>query len=102
MMTETLEQQIYQVLRTIYDPEIPVNVVELGLIYNIEINGKNIIIDMTLTNPACPVAAQFPEIVQSHISTISGVETVQVNLVWDPPWTPERMSEAARFELGLL
>ncbi|MBN9289119.1 MAG: FeS assembly SUF system protein [Gammaproteobacteria bacterium 39-13] len=96
-----LKDKVTTLLRTIYDPEIPVNLVDLGLIYRIQIEGKVVNIDMTLTNPACPVAAQFPDVVKSTIETLHEVDMVHINMVWDPPWTSERMSEEAKFTLGL-
>jgi len=96
-----LKDKVTTLLRTIYDPEIPVNLVDLGLIYRIQIEGKVVNIDMTLTNPACPVATQFPDVVKSTIETLHEVDKVHINMVWDPPWTSERMSEEAKFTLGL-
>lgn len=101
-MTETLQEQVLNLLKDIYDPEIPVNIVELGLIYRIDIQENDLTIDMTLTNPGCPVAAQFPDVVKTHLQTNLDIENIHINLVWDPPWTPDRMSEAAKLELGLL
>lgn len=96
-----LKEKVLGLLKTIYDPEIPVNLVDLGLIYEIKIQEKTIHIDMTLTNPACPVAAQFPDVVKSSIETLSEVDVVEINMVWDPPWTTDRMTEEAKFILGL-
>ena len=90
-------------LRTIFDPEIPVNIYDLGLIYHIDIDAEGMVhIDMTLTAPGCPVAQTFPGTVESHVREVEGVNDVHVELVWDPPWTQDRMSEAAKLELGLL
>lgn len=98
---EELKQQIIQTLQTIYDPEIPVNIYELGLIYDIHLDDQGrALIRMTLTTPGCPVAQTFPAEVESRLSAIPGVSAVAVELVWDPPWDPGRMSEAARLELG--
>ncbi|MFI4936892.1 MAG: iron-sulfur cluster assembly protein [Candidatus Berkiellales bacterium] len=97
-----LEDKVLEILKMIYDPEIPVNMVDLGLIYSIKIQNNNVHIQMTLTNPGCPVAAQFPEVVKSHLSTLPEVNDITIEMVWDPPWTPERMSEAARLQLGLM
>jgi len=96
-----LEQTIIEALKEIYDPEIPVNIYDLGLIYavNIADNG-DVSIDMTLTTPACPVAQTFPQTVQEKVAEVDGVNDVTVELVWDPPWTQERMSEVARVTLG--
>ena len=89
-------------LKTVYDPEIPVNIYELGLIYKIEIIDKEKVnIDMTLTTPNCPVADSLPKMVKNNILTIDGVADVDLNLVWDPPWTKDKMSEAAKLELNL-
>ncbi len=97
-----LSAAIVEALRTVYDPEIPVNIYELGLIYKIEIGvGGKVAIDMTLTAPACPVADILPGEVEDKARAVPGVTDVHVELVWDPPWTPDRMSEAARLELGM-
>lgn len=97
------EEQIVEVLRTVYDPEIPVNIYEMGLIYGIDVLPPgNVVIRMTLTSPGCPVAASLPLEVENRVLALPGVTSVYVDLVWDPPWTPERMSEAARLQLGLL
>ena len=99
----TLEERIIAALMTCYDPEIPVDIYELGLIYRIAIEEeKRVVIDMTLTSPACPVAGSLPGEVERLVEAVDGVESCQVWLVWDPPWTAERMSEAARLQLGLL
>ena len=100
----SLEQRAIAVLKTIYDPEIPVNIYELGLIYRLDVNEADGVIDleMTLTAPGCPVAQTFPGTVEGRLREIEGVEEVTVRLVWDPPWTQERMTEAARLQLGLL
>lgn len=98
-----LEQRVIEALRTIYDPEIPVNIYDLGLIYTLDVNEAegNVYVEMTLTAPGCPVAQTFPGMVESRLHEVPGVEQVTVRLVWDPPWTQERMSEAARIQLGL-
>ena len=97
-----LQEKIVAVLRTCFDPEIPVNIHELGLIYGIDVQESGEVgIRMTLTSPACPVAGSLPPEVQTKIGAIPGVKSAKVELVWDPPWTPERMSEAARLELGM-
>ncbi|MCB1857240.1 MAG: SUF system Fe-S cluster assembly protein [Gammaproteobacteria bacterium] len=89
-------------IRTIYDPEIPVNIYDLGLIYRIDIEDDGgVSIDMTLTAPACPVAGILPGEVRSVVAGVPGVTHAQVNLVWDPPWTRESMSEEAQLQLGL-
>ena len=98
----TLKDAIADALRTVYEPEIPISIYELGLIYNIAVDeaGKVNIV-MTLTAPACPVADILPEEVAEKARAVDGVAEVKVELVWDPPWTPDMMSEAARLELGM-
>ena len=97
-----LKEQIISEIKKIYDPEIPVNIYELGLIYKIEIKEvKKVNIDMTLTSPNCPVAESLPKMVKDNILKLEGVEDVDLNLVWDPPWTKDKMSEAAKLELNL-
>ena len=97
-----LKEQIIKEIKKIYDPEIPVNIFELGLIYKIEvINNKKALIEMTLTSPNCPVAESLPNSVKESILKIDGVEDVELKLVWDPPWTKEKMSEAAKLELNI-
>ncbi len=98
-----LESDIRQALRTVYDPEIPVNVYDLGLIYRVSVEGEGaVIIDMTLTAPNCPIADQVVEMVQEAVRDVPGVTDVKVNLVFEPEWTKEMMSEEAMLELGLL
>lgn len=99
-----LRQRAIDALKTIYDPEIPVNIYELGLIYTLDVNDADgvIYVEMTLTAPACPVAQTFPGMVEARLREVEGVEEVTVELVWEPPWTQERMTEAARLQLGLL
>ena len=98
-----LEQKIIEVLNTIYDPEIPVNIYELGLIYNIKVTPQSEVeVLMTLTSPACPVAGTLPIEVENKIAAIPGIKDVNVEIVWDPPYSMEMMSEAARLQLGLL
>lgn len=97
-----LKEKIIDVLRTCYDPEIPVNIYEMGLIYDIDIDDENnVTILMTLTSPACPVAGILPSQVQFKVEQIPGVNSVEIELVWSPPWDPSRMTEAARLQLGL-
>jgi FeS assembly SUF system protein len=97
-----IEEQVVAVLRTCYDPEIPVNIYELGLIYQIGVTPVGEVkILMTLTSPMCPVAGTLPGEVQAKVKAIPGVIDAKVELVWDPPWDKERMSEAARLELGI-
>ena len=97
-----LKEVIIKEIKKIYDPEIPVNIYELGLIYKIEIiDKKKVNIDMTLTTPNCPVADSLPKMVKNNILKIEGISDVDLNLVWDPPWTRDKMSEAAKLELNL-
>jgi FeS assembly SUF system protein len=98
-----LLEPVLDALKTVRDPEIPLDLVELGLIYELIVKkGGLVYVEMTLTTPACPVAASMPSEVEAAIRTVPGVSEVRVNLVWSPPWSPERMSEEARLELGLL
>ena len=98
-----LEQRVIEAISTVYDPEIPVNIYELGLIYDIEVTPQSdVVIEMTLTSPACPVAGSLPGDVEAVVGTVGGVRAVDVHLVWDPPWTPDRMTEAAKLELGFM
>jgi FeS assembly SUF system protein len=100
--TPTLESRVLDALRTVFDPEIPVNIVELGLIYDIRIDAaKHVEIDMTLTAPNCPVAGSLPGEVERAAQTVEGVTSVKANLVFSPPWNPTFMSEEARLELGM-
>ena len=97
-----LKEKIISEIKKIYDPEIPVNIYELGLIYKVEIKDKNIVnIDMTLTSPNCSVAESLPKEVKDNILNIEGVSDVNLKLVWEPPWDKSKMSEAAKLELNL-
>ena len=97
-----LKEKIIKEIKKVYDPEIPVNIYELGLIYKIDIDEKkNVKVDMTLTSPNCPVAESLPKQVEECISKIKGVSKVKLDLVWDPPWDKTKMSEAAKLELNL-
>ena len=98
-----LKEKIVSEIKKIYDPEIPVNIFELGLIYKIEVNNENkkVLIEMTLTSPNCPVAESLPNSVKENIMKIDGISDVDLKLVWDPPWTKDKMSEAAKLELNL-
>ena len=99
---EPIQQNVIEVLKTIYDPEIPVNIYELGLIYEIEVKENNYIhILMTLTSPSCPVAETLPPEVEIKCSTATGVNGCVVEVVWEPTWTPDMMSEAAKLELNM-
>jgi FeS assembly SUF system protein len=98
-----LKARVIEKLRTIYDPEIPLNIYDLGLIYELNVTAEGEVhIRMTLTAPNCPVAETFPDIVQNAIWMVEGVNDVEVELVWEPQWGKELMSEAARLQLGLL
>ena len=98
-----LEGRVIEAISTIFDPEIPVNIYELGLIYNIGLSKPgNIRVEMTLTSPSCPVAGTLPGDVQRVVESVDGAANVEVKLVWDPPWTPEKMTEAAKLELGFM
>jgi len=98
-----LKPQIIETLCAVYDPEIPVNIYELGLIYDVKIEASGVVtVVMTLTAPACPSAQMLPLEVESRVREVPGVTDVKVDVVWDPPWTPDRMSEAARLQLGML
>lgn len=97
------EQEVIELLKTIFDPEIPVNIYELGLIYKVDITPSfNAIIEMTLTTPACPVAESLPGEVKDRIKTIDGINEVFVDLVWEPTWNMDMMSEEAKLQLGML
>ena len=97
-----IKNKVVEEIKKIYDPEIPVNIYELGLIYKIEVDNKNKVnIDMTLTSPNCPVAESLPNEVKDNIMKIEGVSDVNLNLVWEPPWDKDKMSEAAKLELNL-
>ncbi len=99
----SLEERVIAALRTIYDPEIPVNIYDLGLIYEINIDAEAVVsVNMTLTAPGCPVAQTFPGVVEEKIRSVEGVKDAVVELVWDPPWDQDLMSEEAKLELGLL
>jgi len=98
----TLLDRVVEAIQKVYDPEIPVNIWELGLIYNVDISAeKDVKVDMTLTTPMCPSAQELPHMVDVMVSQVEGVRSCDVEIVWEPPWTPERMSEVARLELGM-
>jgi FeS assembly SUF system protein len=98
-----LYDQVVEACRTVFDPEIPVNIYDLGLIYTIEINDQNEVrVIMTLTAPGCPVAGEMPGWLQEAIAPVAGVQHVEVELVWDPPWGMDMMSDEARLELGFM
>ena len=97
-----IKSKVVEEIKKIYDPEIPVNIYELGLIYKIDVDEKNNVnIDMTLTSPNCPVAESLPNEVKENIKKVEGVSDVNLNLVWEPPWDKDKMSEAAKLELNL-
>ena len=96
-----VKDKIIQEIKKIYDPEVPVNIYELGLIYDIKVDGRKAEIKMTLTTPNCPVAESLPKEVKDSILEIKEVENVNLDLVWDPPWDKSMMSEAAKLELNL-
>jgi len=96
-----IEGDVVEVLRGIYDPEIPVSIYDMGLIYGVEVRDDGIVcVKMTLTAPGCPVAVSLPLEVQEKVRAVPGVKDAVVDIVWDPPWTPDRMSEEAKLELG--
>lgn len=98
-----LENKVIEVLKTIFDPEIPVDIYELGLIYEVKIDkDQNVSIDMTLTSPNCPVAESLPKEVEEKVASIEEVKSAVVNIVFDPPWDKDMMSEEAQLELGFL
>jgi len=102
MTSSELRRQVIQVLRTIYDPEMPVNIYELGLIYEVNVDETRFVsIRMTLTAPNCPVAGTLPPEVEAKVRGVTGVSGVKLDLVFDPPWTKNMMSEAAKLELGI-
>jgi len=97
-----LQSEVIEAIRTIYDPEIPVNIFELGLIYDVIVNAQGeVVVRMTLTAPACPVAETLPVEVEEKVRAVAGVTKAHVEVVWDPPWDMSRMSDEAKLELGL-
>ena len=101
---DEMETRVIEALKTVYDPEIPVDIYELGLIYSIDVDpiGNHVEVRMTLTAPGCPVAGSMPEWVENAVRHKAGVETVDVQLVWEPPWSPDLMSMRAKLELNML
>ncbi|KRO55345.1 MAG: FeS assembly SUF system protein [Pelagibacteraceae bacterium BACL5 MAG-120705-bin12] len=97
----TLKEKVIEEIRKIYDPELPVNIYELGLIYDVQVDNNNAKIKMTLTTPNCPVAESLPKEVKDGAMQVEGIENVDLELVWDPPWNKDMMSEAAKLELNL-
>ena len=101
-MSSELHSRIIEALRTIYDPEIPVNIYEIGLVYEVSVSPEGAAhILMTLTSPTCPVAESLPPEVERTVAAVEGVSSAKVEITWDPPWDPEMMSEAAKLELGM-
>ena len=96
-----VKNKIIEEIRKIYDPELPVNIYELGLIYDIKVDGGKAEIKMTLTTPNCPVAESLPKEVKEGVMQVEGIDDVDLQLVWDPPWTKDMMSDAAKLELNL-
>ncbi len=102
LKSQALKAQVIETLRTIFDPEIPVNIYDLGLIYDVDVAPTgNVDIRMTLTSPMCPVAGSLPPEVEAKVAAVEGVATATVELVWEPTWTPDKMSEAARLQLNM-
>jgi FeS assembly SUF system protein len=103
MNTLVIEAEVIEALRTCFDPEIPVNIYDLGLIYEIKVDPSGAVgIKMTLTSPSCPAAQSLPGEVQARTNSVPGVTEAKVDVVWDPPWDPSKMSEAAKLQLGML
>lgn len=103
MNKKELENQIIAVIKTIYDPEIPVDIYELGLIYDVRINDEaHVDVDMTLTSPSCPVAETLPVEVEEKITSVDGITSAKINIVFDPPWSKDMMSEEAQLDLGFI
>ncbi len=101
LRAQATKSEVIEVLKTVRDPELPVNIYEMGLIYAVDVSPDDVVtIRMTLTTPMCPVADILPAEVESKVRAIGSVKDVTVDLVWDPPWSPDRMSEAARLEAG--
>lgn len=99
---EAMMERIVEAIKTCYDPEIPVDIWELGLIYRVDVNdGGDVAIDMTLTSPMCPVAGELPQQVQEAVQTADGVTTCKIDLVWEPPWRPDMMSDVAKIQLDM-
>ena len=98
---QVTEEKVLEVLGDIYDPEIPIDIVNLGLVYGIKIEGPKVDVDMTMTSPGCPAAGQIVSEARYLLEDIEGVDEVNIEIVWDPPWDPSKMSEAARESLGM-
>lgn len=103
LRAQATEAEVVEVLKTIRDPELPVSIWDMGLIYGIDVSPEDeVTIRMTLTTPSCPVAETLPPEIEQKVAAINGVQSCRVEIVWEPPWTPDRMSEAARLETGLM
>jgi FeS assembly SUF system protein len=102
-MSDVLRERVIAALRTVFDPEIPVNIYDLGLVYGLDVDEaqRRVHVELTLTAPGCPVAQTFPATVAEAVEQVEGVDEADVELVWEPPWSKEMMSEAARVQLGL-
>ena len=100
-MSTSITEAIYTQLRQVYDPEIPVNIVDLGLIYDVQVDGPNCVVTMTLTSQSCPEAKTIPDVVKRRCSTVQGVTATEVKIVWEPMWTPQRISPEGRKLLGI-
>ncbi|MHC4955073.1 MAG: SUF system Fe-S cluster assembly protein [Planctomycetota bacterium] len=101
--TAAIQEKVIETIRTIYDPEIPVNIYDMGMIYEVRVEENGYAyVKMTLTTPACPVAGTLPPEVEHRVAAVEGVTDAKVELVWDPPWTQDMLSEAAKLQLGLL
>jgi FeS assembly SUF system protein len=100
---EAFTEKLVAALKTVHDPEIPVDIYELGLIYKVDVNDetKDVAVDMTLTAPGCPVAGEMPGMVKAALETVEGIGAITVNMTFDPPWTPDCMSESAKLELNM-
>ena len=100
MTTSTIDL-LYSELRQVYDPEIPVNILDLGLVYDVQVDGETCNVKMTLTSQSCPEAKTIPDVVRRRCNTVPGIKTTQVDIVWEPPWSPQRISEEGRKILGI-
>lgn len=102
MTTATVtEEDVLEALKTVYDPEIPINVVDLGLVYEVKVNGGNVYVQMTLTAPGCGMGPHIAQQAEWAVADVEGVEDVQIEMVFDPPWSPDRISEEAKASMGL-
>ncbi len=102
IQAEAIKARVVEALHACYDPEIPVNIYDLGLIYDVDVNASGIVhITMTLTSPTCPVAGTLPPEIESRVKALDDVRQATVEVVWDPPWTPQKMTEAARLQLNI-